>query len=56
MRPYSLDAFAMRHADLVHESEIEGGLTGCAVTNKMELRNGDMNTGGKGAWKSTKTC
>ena len=42
MRPYSLDTFAMCHADLVHESKIEGGLTGCAMTNKMELWNGDM--------------
>ena len=41
MRQYSLDAFAMHHANLVHESKIEGGLTGCAVTDKMELRNGD---------------
>ena len=31
----------MRHANLVHESEIEGGLTGCTMTDKMELQNGN---------------
>lgn len=41
MGPDRLNAFTVCHADIVHESKVEGSLTRLSMTDQMEFRNGN---------------